>query len=37
MKPETEKRLRDARRFALELQDFIDGQTDQDFLQDRGI
>jgi uncharacterized protein with HEPN domain len=37
MKPETEKRLRDARRFALELQDFIEGQTDQDFHKDRGL
>jgi uncharacterized protein with HEPN domain len=37
MKPETAKRLRDARKYALELQDFIEGRTNQGFLQDRGL
>lgn len=37
MKPQTAKRLRDARQYALELQGFIEGETDEDFLQDRGL
>lgn len=37
MKPETARRLHDARRYAVELQELIEGQTDQGFLQDRGL
>lgn len=37
MKPETAKRLRDARRYAIELQGFIDGRSYSEFLHDRGL
>jgi uncharacterized protein with HEPN domain len=37
MRPETEKRLHDAKKYALELQDFIEGHTVDDFLRDRGL
>lgn len=37
MKPETGKRLRDARTYAIELQGFIEGSTIDEFLRDRGL
>lgn len=37
MKPETAKRLRDARHYALELQGFIEGRSYSEFLHDRGL
>lgn len=37
MKPETAKRLRDARRYALELRGFIEGRSYTEFLHDRGL